>query len=119
MLYTLVYDDSCPFCDTLAHWFKDHYGITIVSNKKTSAKALGVPNWKLGDIERDVHLVEDLNDPKAGKWRHAKRVFHGSTAAARLLAIKHPFIWTLYSFKPVGLCFDLSYFAIKKIRKHL
>ena len=119
MLYTLVYDSSCPFCDTLAHWFKDHYKIKIVSNQRASAKRLGVPRWMLGDIKHDVHLVEDINDPTAGIWEHGKRVFHGADAAARLLSINHPFVWTLYSFKPAALCFKSAYFILKKIRKHL
>ncbi len=119
MLYTLVYDASCPFCSTLAKWFKSKYNIKIVSNKRASAKKLGVPGWMLGDIDRDVHLIEDINDPRAGIWKHGKRVFHGADAAARLLSINHPFIWTLYSFKPAGFCFKVSYFVIKKLRKYL
>lgn len=118
-MHTLIYDASCPFCYTLAHWFKDHYKIKIVSNQRVVAKRLGVPKWMLGDIKRDVHLVEDINDPTAGIWEHGKRVFHGADAATRLLSINYPFIWTLYSFKPAGWCFQAAYFTLKKIRKHL
>jgi len=101
----------------MAYWFKDHYGIKIVSNQR--AKNFGVPKWKLGDIKRDVHLIEDLNYPKIGTWQHGKRVFHGAMAVARLLSIKHPFVWTIYNFKPTGFLFNLLYFAIKKTRKYL
>ena len=117
--YTLIYDNSCPFCYTLAHWFRDNYKIKIVSNQRVSAKKFGLPKWMLGDVKKDVHLIEDINDPTAGIWKHGKRVFHGADAAARLLSIRYPFVWTLYSFKPAGLCFKLSYFALKKIRKYL
>lgn len=118
-LYTLIYDKSCPFCSSLAHWFKDHYNIKIVSNQRVNQRNLGVPKWMLGDIKHDVHLVEDINDPTAGIWEHGKRVFHGADAAARLLSINHTFIWTLYSFKPAGLCFKVSYIMLKKLRKYL
>ncbi len=113
--YTLVYDETCPFCYTLAYWFRDNYKIKIVSNQKVK-KDIGVPRAML---KRDVHLVIKVGQPSDGKWREARMVLHGADAAARLLAIRYPFIWKIYKVKPLELCFKSAYFILKKIRKYL
>jgi len=109
--YTLVYDDSCPFCSGLAQRIGKYAGVkTVPANR--SPKFGGIPKSQL---MKDVHLIKQV------KYAHGqdKHVYVGASAAAKVISIKHPLIWTLYNFVPFNICFRSLYFVLKKSRKYL
>lgn len=109
--YILVYDESCPFCNALAHWLEKKADVKIVAN--TKFKVRGIAKEML---RKDVHLIGKIS---GDGWGDAKMVYSGAAAAAKVLSLKYEFIWSLYSFPPCGLAFKFSYLVLKKMRKYL
>ena len=108
---TLVYDDSCPFCNWLAHLLADHYKVNICAASQCR-KFAGIPK---ASLLRDVHFVREINFSRGRSYM----VYVGADAAAKVISIQHPWFNGLYNFPPVHWIFKNLYFVLKKIRKYL
>ena len=110
-IYTLIYDHNCDFCSGLAQRIGRYANIKTVPASKS-------PNF--GGLTRE-HLLKDVHLIQQVQYDHGKArfVFVGAAAAAKVMSIKHPFIWSLYSFWPCKVCFRSLYFLLKKSRKYL
>jgi predicted DCC family thiol-disulfide oxidoreductase YuxK len=108
---TLIYDDTCPFCNSLAHWLADHYAVAICSGRRCRIK--DIPK---ASLLRDVHFIEEAH---ILGHVEARNVYVGAAAAAKVISLKHPFVWSLYNFKLTHWFINLSYIMLKKIRKYL